>query len=221
MDTRDAEPPADDRFASLIARARRGDQDAIGELMSEYRNYLLLIANAEFDPGLQGKLAPSDLVQQSLLAAQQNLAGFRGETVAEFRSWLRKILKNDLRDAQRKFRGSQRREIGREKNIDDQQQQGSDLPDRFHTPRTDALMREQARVVQLAIAELSPQYQQVLDLRNWQELPFAEIGSQMNCSEDAARKTWYRAVVRLEETIARLFPEIVSIEIPASPDSHD
>lgn len=207
----------DGHFARLIELARNGDPQAVGELIREYRDYLLLIANREFDQGLRAKLGPSDVVQQSLMAAQQNLAGFRGQTEAEFRGWLRQILKNDMRDAGRKYRGSKRRKIDLEHQIDDSRMNQPALMDQLHTPQTDALFREQARLLNEALTELSTRDQEILQLRNWQEQSFVEIGEHLGCSADAARKAWYRAILRLEEVIVRNNPGLKSTETQLPP----
>lgn len=200
----------DGRFGQLIQRARTGDQEAVGELISEYRNYLLLIANEELDQGIQAKLGPSDVVQQTMFAAQNKLDQFQGQSEKEFRAWIRKILKNDLLDSNRKYRNAKRRQVSLETSLDDSQTIEPEPADRFHTPRTDALLNEQAELLQVALSQLSEQHQHVLHLRNWQELSFGEIGSQLGCSADAARKMWYRAVVKLQETFHRLNPGMKS-----------
>lgn len=200
------EPETEQAFEDLIALAKAGDRGAIGTLMSQYRSYLLLIANEELDPGIQAKLGPSDIVQQTMIAAHGHIEQFRGETEAEFRGWLRKILKNDLADATRHFRSVKRRKIDLEKRIDDSRQIQPPIHDRFNTPGTDALVNEQAELLKNSMDQLPENYRQVVQLRNWEELSFAEIGERMDCSADAARKLWYRAVVRLEQEFAKQHP---------------
>ena len=49
------------------------------------------------DPRLQGRIDPSDLVQQTLLKAHEKQDQFRGKTDAElFAAWLRTILANQM-----------------------------------------------------------------------------------------------------------------------------
>jgi RNA polymerase sigma-70 factor, ECF subfamily len=48
------------------------------------------------------------------------------------------------------------------------------------------------------LAELSHDYRQVIRLRSWDRLSFVEIGEQLGCTADAARKLWLRAIERFE-----------------------
>jgi RNA polymerase sigma-70 factor (ECF subfamily) len=194
-------PFVPDGFAQLVERSRSGDNEAAGELLAGYRDYLLLIANGEFDRSIQAHLGPSDIVQQSMLAARQKLAQFRGETEPEFRGWLRQILRNDIRDANRKYRDGRLRAGTSE--ADSGRPVASDPIDHANTPGTDAMVREQAELLNQAMQRLPPRYQEVIRQRNWNEHSFEEIGERMGCSPEAARKLWYRAIVRLQGVLGR------------------
>jgi len=53
-----------------IRDARLGSKEALGQMLEGCRQYLLLVANEQFDPDLQDKLGPSDIVQETFLDAQ-------------------------------------------------------------------------------------------------------------------------------------------------------
>jgi RNA polymerase sigma-70 factor (ECF subfamily) len=72
-----------------------------GPTLERFRAYLHLLARLQMDPRLQGKLDPSDLVQQTLLQALQALDKFRGRSDAELAVWLRQILAHQLANAAR------------------------------------------------------------------------------------------------------------------------
>jgi DNA-directed RNA polymerase specialized sigma24 family protein len=51
-----------------------------------YRDYLRVLVRAQLDPRLQGKLDPSDLVQQALLKAHAKRDQCRSRTEAAFKA---------------------------------------------------------------------------------------------------------------------------------------
>src|SRR5271168_2024112 len=86
------------------------------------RDYLLLLARLQLNPRLRSKLDPSDVVQQTLLQAQEKLGQYRGQTEAELAAWLRKILVNVLADALRTF-GAAKRDVALERSLEADLQQ--------------------------------------------------------------------------------------------------
>jgi len=66
------------------------------------RDYLLLLARLQLDPGLRGVLDPSDVVQQTLMKAHAKRDQFRGGSEGELLAWLRTILAHHLADLARK-----------------------------------------------------------------------------------------------------------------------
>jgi RNA polymerase sigma-70 factor (ECF subfamily) len=69
--------------------------------LERYQQYLLLLARAHFDKGLNKKIAPSDIVQQTLLKAHQAREQLRGKESAQVAGWLRQILVRTMCDAAR------------------------------------------------------------------------------------------------------------------------
>src|SRR6516162_8255804 len=82
----------------LLALARPSGGPAVRRLLELYRNYLALLARAQISRHLQGRVDPSDVVQETFLAAHRDFARFRGTTEAELLSWLRQILAARLAD---------------------------------------------------------------------------------------------------------------------------
>ena len=191
--------PADSVFQRLLADARGGDTAAVGRLLNEYRDYLLLIANQQLDRKIQGKVGGSDIVQESMLAAQQGFNRFEGDTPEQLMAWLRQILLHDVYETGRRFRGTAKRQVDREVSVPHGSTAGSPIVDPQNTPKTDALIQEEAQRLRKAMQELPVDYRQVLEMRNWEQLTFADIGRRLDRSEDAARKLWTRAILQLQK----------------------
>src|SRR5262245_5047380 len=82
--------------------------------LNRYRGYLRVLAQVELGRRLQSKVDPSDIVQQSLLEAHQELAALKGRTEPELVAWLRTILARNLLNTARDY-GAQKRDVARER----------------------------------------------------------------------------------------------------------
>jgi RNA polymerase sigma-70 factor (ECF subfamily) len=76
--------------------AQAGQVEAIGELLESYRTYLRMLATTQLRGKIPARVSPSDVVQETMLAAHRAFGDFRGETSAEFSAWLRKIMSHKL-----------------------------------------------------------------------------------------------------------------------------
>ncbi len=183
-----------------IAAARQGSAPALGELLDAFRNYLLLIANAELDGELRKKFGASDLVQETCVHAQKGFAGFQGTTEAELCAWLRQILINRCRNLRLAYRQTDKRDIARELPLTGTSSivgPIDELATGDASPSRQAMAEEEALLVARAMASLPKDYQEVIRLRHWEDLSFDEIGARMGRSSEAVRKLWSRAIASL------------------------
>jgi RNA polymerase sigma-70 factor (ECF subfamily) len=183
-----------------LANARAGSRDALGALLETYRRWLLLVANREIDPDLRAKVAPSDLVQETFLEAQVHFNQFAGQTEREFLAWLQGILKHRAADWTRRFRHTEKRAISREVRLNDARAQ-DDLAAPAESPSWQAIALEEAEQLQGALRRLPEPYLQVILLHNRDGRSFAEVGTLMNRSADAARMLWVRAFKQLQQEL--------------------
>lgn len=195
---------ADDQMSmeQLLQRARGGDEKALAELLENYRPYLLMIANQDLESDIKPKIAASDVVQESMVTAHEAFGRFEGTCEAELRGWLRKILINDMHHTRRAFKGTQKRELGRERSLQYESSTDFGLVDPNLTPGTNALNLEKSELLQAAIAEMPEDYRTVLQLHSFERLSFEEVGQKMDRTAGAARKLWTRAVHRLQQVMA-------------------
>src|SRR4051812_42088320 len=91
--------------ATLVGRARSGDAAALGRIVELYTQYLTLLARLQIGKRLQGKVDPSDVVQDVFLEVHRQLSRFRGNSEAEFLAWLRRILAGQIAVVVRRYFG--------------------------------------------------------------------------------------------------------------------
>lgn len=187
----------------LLPAARQGNSDARNDLFLQLQQYLRWVAHRQFDNRLQNKLGESDVVQQSYLRAVERFDDFRGDNQQQLKAWLREILTNEVRQVRRSLR-AEKRDWQRERPVNghnDASGSTNGLIDQLPTPGTQALAKEQSAAVHAALERLSDDHRAVIELRNWQKLPFGEIAEQMGRTENAVTKLWFRALVRLQEEL--------------------
>ncbi len=187
-----------------IALARDGDLEALGVALESCRPSLLTTANRLLEEGLRPKAGGSDLVQDAFQQAQRIFDRFEGETSEDLLAWLRGILKNKVGDLRRRYVTTAKREVHRERSMDDGLADSSGEPflqANGRSPSSWAACREDVCRLQTAFAELPEHYQTVLRLRNAELMSFAEIATQMDVTPEAARKLWTRAIVRLQKVL--------------------
>ncbi len=196
------------RIEELIAVARQGEKEQLGLLLQFYFNYLTVLASTQLDNRLRRRLNPSDLVQETLLAAHRDFGAFRGTTPQELVGWLRQILINVLHGAIARHVKAGKRDIRREVSMD-QIGQGvnksahnlaSLLPASVSSPSGNVHAQERATDLADHLAMLRTDYREVIVLRNLQGLSFDEIAIRMERSTGAVRMLWLRAIDRFKET---------------------
>jgi RNA polymerase sigma-70 factor (ECF subfamily) len=193
-----AEP--DPTLMELVASARQGSAQALGEVLQTFRGYLLAIAERELDPELRAKGGASDLVQDTFLKAHGQFASFRGETEAEWRGWLRQILRHNLADFTRGFRESAKRCVDREVGLPGADSSGAaDVPGEGTSPSMQVLALEQAAQLERALAELPEEQRRVIQYRYQEQRSFEEIAGLMRVTTNVARKLWLRAIQKVRQ----------------------
>ena len=200
--------PEASSVTDLIQRCRAGDAAARAQLFGRYDAYLRILAQAQLGRQLRAKCAPSDLVQQTLLEAHRDFAAFQGAHEAELVAWLRRILAHNLYNEARRY-NAQQRDAAREVSLD-QVRAGVDQSSLYlanrvaaagPTPSQAAAARESAVRMADALARLPEDYQTVLLLRVFEELPAEEVAQRMGRSAGAVRMLQMRALTALKEQL--------------------
>jgi RNA polymerase sigma-70 factor (ECF subfamily) len=193
----------------LIEKARNGDADALGQLLSRYSNYLTLLARVQLSRRIQAKVDPADVVQDAFLEAHRHFGQFRGGSEQEFTAWMRQILCARLANVVRHYLGTKGRDIRFERDLAVELDQSSRLLDAGliavqSSPSQAAAKRETAVLLADALDQLPEDYREAIILRQLEGLPFNVVAERMQRSEDSVQKLWVRGLARLRKVMEGL-----------------
>jgi len=192
----------------LLEQARSGDTEAFGRLLTQYRNYMRLMARALVGTTLKLRLDSSDLVQEAFLEAHRDFPQFIGSNESELLAWLRQILARNIADSARHERAGLR-DHRRQRSLESLLvQSGVSIQNALAATATTAsavaARREWAVLLADAIESLPADYREVIILRNLEGLKFDEVATRMVRSSGAVRMLWARAIERLSESLEGL-----------------
>jgi RNA polymerase sigma-70 factor (ECF subfamily) len=147
--------------------------------LSPFCNYLRVLARAGLDPRLRNVVDPSDVVQQTLLEAQESMPRFAGGSFAEQAAWLRQILSRNLADVARDLR-RKKRDIERQRSLEQALAQSSMrlvswLAAETSTPSAKVLREERVLELADAVASLPEDQYETVVLRHCMGWSLEEI----------------------------------------------
>lgn len=191
---------------SLLLRAKEGHREELGDLLQLYSNYLKILATTQLDGKLRARVSPSDIVQETLMEAHRDFHQFRGGSVPELLSWLRRILIHNIGRIVERHVLAAKRNVRREVSLErvHQSLERSSLhlrqvADPGCSPSSAAQNMEHTRLLADQLAALPNEYRQVIVLRNIEGLSFNEVAESMERSSGAVRMLWLRAIDRLRD----------------------
>ncbi len=181
------------------------DSENSGLSLDRFRPYLSLLARAQLGPQYRGKLDSSDIVQQTLLDAHEELSQFKGSTTAEMAAWLRHILASNLADVFRSF-GRDKRDIARERSLSAEIDQSSMRLEAWleavqTSPVDRADRNEQLLRLAVALAELPEPQRVAIELHHLQGFSLAEIARQLQRTEPSVAGLLRRGLAELRERL--------------------
>jgi RNA polymerase sigma-70 factor (ECF subfamily) len=165
--------------------------------LTDFRDYLCLLARLELDQRFAGKIDLSGVVQQTLLEAHQSLAQFRGQTYVEIAGWLRRILANNLTDEVRKMT-AQARDVVRECSLENSAARiEAWLAAEQSSPSQHLLHEEQLRQLASALATLPPDQRTAVELHHLKGIKLADVATQMGRSRASVASLIFRGLESL------------------------
>jgi RNA polymerase sigma-70 factor (ECF subfamily) len=178
----------------LIAECLQGRTDAFGQLVTRYQERLFgtlvtMLGSAE---------DARDVAQDAFVQAYQKLGSFRGQSA--FYSWLFRIALNSSVDHHRR----QRRPT---MSIDAAREQTGAEPTDLHpetSPSFGIERTERQKLVQVALSKLSPEYREVLVLKEMEDLKYEEIAALVKIPVGTVRSRIHRGRAELKDILERL-----------------
>jgi RNA polymerase sigma-70 factor (ECF subfamily) len=198
----------DNSTLELLDRATGGDANARAELLARHRGRLRRMIAVHIDRRLAARFDPSDVVQEALIDAAQELPDYLLRRPVPFYPWLRQIAWERLVDLHRRHILAQKRSVQREEprafHLPDES--ALELADRLiargGSPIANMVRQEERASVRLALTRLGDRDQEILILRHLEQLSIAEIAAVLNVREGAVKTRLLRALVRFRELLA-------------------
>lgn len=207
-----ADPERGDRADIEWLRGAAGDARALADLFARYRSRLKRMVKLRMDPRVQGRVDPSDVVQEAYIEAERQLRDYLNDPQLPVFLWLRLVAGQRLTVAHRRHLGAQARDAGREVSIyrgpvpeASSAALAAQLLGRLTTPSQAAARAELKLRVQEALNDLDPIDREVLVLRHFEQLGNAETAAVLGIGPTAACNRYVRALERLR-TVLGDFP---------------
>jgi len=196
-------PPA--CFEQLLAQARAGCSEALGQLLQSQHKCLLCQAEGMLRGRLKAKGDACDIVQDTLVEAIRNWSTFHGHSEGEFVAWLKRILIHKVSNFRRRFLKCCKRQITREVSLDAGSRSGGSpdrVPDQEPSPLNMIVAQEESDTLAALVLGLKlvpGNSYGIVRLHLGHRFTFKEIGQWLEYSEEAARKQYGRAIRLLVE----------------------
>jgi RNA polymerase sigma-70 factor (ECF subfamily) len=179
--------------------------------LEEHRDRLKLMVGLRLDRRLQGRVDPSDVIQEAYLEAARRLPEYlREPTPMPFFLWLRFLAGQALQVVHRKH-FTEGRDPGREISIHGgrmPQASSAALAARLlgrDTKASEAAIRaERKSRIEQALNMMDPVDREVLVLRHFEHLSNSECARELGLKETTATKRYIRALSKLKDILLKL-----------------
>jgi RNA polymerase sigma-70 factor, ECF subfamily len=195
----------------LVDRARGGDPNARQQLLVRHRKRLRQMVALRMDRRLMARVDPSDVVQEALTDAAQELSDYLRNRPLPFYPWLRQLAWERLIELHRRHLHAQKRSVRREDPdfLALPDESAVQLAQRLLAPGSspsERLLRDELRGrVQAALAQLSPRDREVLVLRHLEQLSTKETAGVLGITPGAVKTQHLRALQRLRSLLGEDF----------------
>jgi RNA polymerase sigma-70 factor (ECF subfamily) len=197
-----------DNTAELLRRLRAGDPQAPAELFAHYRPRLRQMVRLRLDRRLQGRLDPSDVLQEAFLDVARRASDYVANPTMPIFLWLRFLTGQRLLALHRQHLGARMRDAGQEVSLyrgalpqASSQSLAAQLLGHLTSPSQAAIRAELQIKLQEALNSLDPLDREILALRHFEELTNNETAAVLGIQKAAASNRYVRALKRLKEIL--------------------
>lgn len=183
--------------SQLVAAAKRGDVEAFETLVNRYDRKIFRLAQNI----TQSREDAEDVMQEAFLKAFEHLGEFQGNS--RFYTWLVRIAVNQ---ALMKLRKRRPNEFSLDQDVETEDDViPREVEDWGPTPEDRYEQTELGRILSEAIAELTPPFRIVFQLRDIEELSTEETAEALGLSVPAVKSRLLRARLKLRQRLNRFF----------------
>ena len=195
----------------LLRRAGAGDSQALSELFTRYRDRLRWMVRLRLNRRLQGRVDPSDVIQEAYLEISKNLPEYLRDPKMPFFLWLRYITGQKLIAIHRRHLGAQMRDADQEVSLyrgalpeANSASLAAHLLGHLTSASRAAIRAEEQVQVQDALNSLEPIDREILALRHFEMLSNEEIAQVLGIKKSAASNRYMRALRRMKGILAAI-----------------
>lgn len=181
-----------------------GDRKGLEILIKRHLPWIRNQVHRRVGPLLRKRGETGDYVQEAMVQVLQYGPRFVISEEEQFRALLLRIVENTLKKQHRRFK-ARRRDAARERSLPSESMLVLDAPGiSGQTPSQVADQHEREAWIHLGMELLDPDDREIIELRQWEGLPFAEIGERLGISEGSAQVKHTRSFKRLVNTVRAL-----------------
>jgi RNA polymerase sigma-70 factor (ECF subfamily) len=195
----------------LLRRLGDGDPHAVAELFARHRDQLRRMVRLRLDRRLQGRVDPSDVLQEAFLDVVKRAANYAANPSMPPYLWLRFLTGQKLMALHRQHLGAKMRDAGQEVSLyrgalpqASSVSLAAQLLGRLTTPTQAAVRAEMQIRLQEALNSMDALDREVLTLRHFEELSNNETAQVLGIQKSAASNRYIRALKRLKEILSSI-----------------
>jgi RNA polymerase sigma-70 factor (ECF subfamily) len=190
--------------ARYLKSWHEGDRQGLEALLELHLPWIHEQVHKRMGPVLRMRGETGDFVQETVVNVLQYGPRFIVSDKHHFRALLYKIVENTLKKQYRRYT-AKRREIKLDRPLPSDTVLRLDPPDgSVQTPSKVVAQKEREEWIRLGLELIEPDDQEIINLRQRDELSFAEIGERLGISEGAAQMRHTRTVRRLVKKVRAL-----------------